>query len=427
MQKSLVFLILIGVLVLFGGCRKYDTELPQITIIQPFENQVYAVLDTIKVSATVSDNEKIESIIVYLCDQNFATVMPPQQSIVCTSNPISFSTYFELSDVFLPSGIYTLCIKVDDGSNLKYKYQNIQIIGLNSSLLEVLFLGKNASKTELFACDSAQCTKKFTFNTDFTTVDFKPKNDQLILFSPNELSSLQYGTGETLWQVSDLTVPPLPPFVFAKVFDKYVALGKNSSQIDFYNYSGHLVRSIQTLNGYYPTDIKESQGVFLVIEKSFSGAKNRISIYYSQTGVLKQSTEVNFEINDCASLIAGNWLVCGEKNGLPVLQTYLANTNSFITPFAVNSEVLKEIIAIDYVNFLIRSNNTVYWLRNQQSSLFPLITNFSCIDFEFSAIDSRLFLLSQSEMRMYKFPSSTPSLIRPLPVTAFSSCLRYSL
>lgn len=427
MKNTIVFFVAFCLLFAICGCRKVDSEFPQISISEPFENQIFSVLDTIKVTASVSDNENIESVNVYLCDQNFATVLPPQQIIACASNSFTFTTYFEIVDAYLPSGIYTICIKVDDGYNLKYKYQNIQIGGLNPSLLEVLFLGKNGSNTELFACDSVQCMKKFTFTTEFTTVGFKPKNDQLILFSPNELLSLQYGTGETLWQVSDLTVPPLPPFVFAKVFDKYVALGKSSSQIDFYNYSGHLVRSIQTLNGYYPTDIKESQGVFLVIEKSFSGAKNRISLYYTSTGVLKQSTEIDFQINDCAPLIAGNWIVCGEKNGQAVLQTYLASSNSLIIPFTINSEVLKEIILIDYFNFLIRSNNTVYWLRYQESSLYPLISNFACVDFEYSHLNARLFLISTSELRSYAFPSAVPSIIRPLPISAFLSCLRFSL
>ena len=112
---------------IFFACKKDKTvDSPTVQITAPAGLQTFSVFDTLTVKATVNDPQGLKSVTIYLSTGNPTPVLP-SSSVTITSNSMSFSWPYILSDLHMASGQYYITVSASNGTNTTYAYQKIYV------------------------------------------------------------------------------------------------------------------------------------------------------------------------------------------------------------------------------------------------------------------------------------------------------------
>ena len=117
-------------MILLFACKKdQDEEAPIINWERPAENNEFFVRDTIRVKATIRDNERIKSVELGLFAasgqlvQSFLSVRPDQMEY-------ELSAVLTINDSLLTSGDYYFRIEVEDEDNTQAAFRFIKLNGI---------------------------------------------------------------------------------------------------------------------------------------------------------------------------------------------------------------------------------------------------------------------------------------------------------
>ncbi|GIV42648.1 MAG: hypothetical protein KatS3mg034_1958 [Vicingaceae bacterium] len=128
LRLFLMFLSISSCFVIFvSSCKKKD-QAPLINFNSPYENSTFKNMDTIPLQLMVSDDRKVENVVIslYKSDNN----APIGSSVIITVNKKEDEIYtdFIINEPTLPAGSYYLKAQAFDGKQYgnDYVYINIQ-------------------------------------------------------------------------------------------------------------------------------------------------------------------------------------------------------------------------------------------------------------------------------------------------------------
>jgi hypothetical protein len=254
-MKDILFLFLISLFFL-ASCKKQDTIAPEVEIISPIENQVFAVGDTVLISAIVSDNEIIKQIQVAIVNENRIPVLS-NIVIQANTNPYSFQISYPIDNLYLENGKYYVLVKAMDEDNFKNKYCEIYINEIPKEFKNVILVTKTGVDITVYSVDTAFQTVIWApIYSDYATSVVDSRNQQLIIAGniTSDIVSYDIQSQSTNWTI-DAT--PNPPFPFCENLnlqnqELMMSLYYNR-QFRTYNSSGSLTRSATVdLPGFYP-------------------------------------------------------------------------------------------------------------------------------------------------------------------------------
>jgi hypothetical protein len=115
-------------LIFFAACKKEkkDTASPRVVISNPASGAAFNMFDTIKVTASVSDETQLTSVVVGLSDANNSAVQY-SYAVPLQGNSFTFNIDYYLVNQHLASGFYCLTVTANDGSNSTYASAKIHI------------------------------------------------------------------------------------------------------------------------------------------------------------------------------------------------------------------------------------------------------------------------------------------------------------
>ncbi|OIP01415.1 MAG: hypothetical protein AUJ98_04530 [Bacteroidetes bacterium CG2_30_33_31] len=397
-------------LLAFQGCNKNsDNEFPSVSIIKPFENQIFSVGDTIPIEVDIQYSSKIESVMITLTDANFVRVMRTYLVNLKTFSSQKIKFIYPLDDDFLESGNYNIEIVVVGNTNTKNKYAKVAIAGLPKLNLGLNVITKSADVVNLTYLDFQYKSKlQKTFAGNYISSSYLPYHNVFTFVGgqKGDATSFNYFNTNELWKIKNLNSDPTQYIIGSLAMDNLIQLFYFSSKVQTYNYNGNLKMVYSLTPNYFPTLSLQNGDNFVVYEKSKASVDlGKINVFFASTGKLMQSYALDYEAVYMSYKASNEIVIVGNKNGNAILKVYYLNDNNFWEPRSFSFGKLISMVQINPDIYLFIQNGILKRYRFSDNSLVELISfsNFNSIKYD--EINQIVYAKSDHECASYSFPN----------------------
>ncbi|MCD4664268.1 MAG: hypothetical protein K8R68_03285, partial [Bacteroidales bacterium] len=190
MKYRLVLIITSFIILINLSCKKEeDLQHPVITIDQPAENLHFSVMDTIPVSAGITDDNNIVSIKVVLVNEKFTPVLDAYYYYPETKS-YNLNIYYPIDDYYMKRGSYYIQIRAEDGTNFKNKFRKVYIneVPVNFELV-VVITQKDENLLKVSGInDSLEIEPLFEINGDFASSEISSRHQHLYVAGRDKIN-----------------------------------------------------------------------------------------------------------------------------------------------------------------------------------------------------------------------------------------------
>lgn len=391
---------------LFSCSKDEDSIVPQIIINEPYELMNFNVLDTVKIRANIYDDKNIKSVEIEIVNTDY---LPISNKYSYQPNNKDFFIYEEiaLDNIQLKSGTYYLKIRAFDGFNEKHLYRAIIISGVQRKFKSIITINKNNETSfTIYAIDSSQ-KQLFTYDRAYNFSAINHDFQQLYICGRvnGKLNAYNLIDNSLAWEIEADNNPPTPSFENLYFKNNILYLSGYLSYITGFNRFSNIMYSSATTTNYFPVKTLKTNNYLIAEKKSKTSDLRLLSIYYTPTGYLKNSTYLSFSINSMFEKDNDEIIVFGNnQQNQSVLYWFNTENQTFYSPHSISSEQLNDVARIDQFNFLILTTSKIYWYQIQSNSLTPLISNINANHIDFEDISQTIILSSNNKLLFYNFP-----------------------
>jgi hypothetical protein len=140
-------------LVLSSCKEEKDEVLPTISIIEPGNNTLFSVLDTVRIRAQINDNENIVQVLLQL--EELGSGRKVGQTLSFSPNNVSYAldAFYIIEDSLLNSGDYYFRIQAYDGENTTSEFASIRLRGIPQRALSYYLLLDRTNDRAIYEVD----------------------------------------------------------------------------------------------------------------------------------------------------------------------------------------------------------------------------------------------------------------------------------
>jgi hypothetical protein len=384
------------------GCNKEsDTNSPSITILAPVKGSVYSVYDTIRISAVIKDESKLESVKVTLLDQDQKPVLGSQVFKPTTSDYIVKST-LPINDIHLKGGRYSLQVKAYDGTNFTNAYSDIFINEIPLALKSILLVTRAGNYgTDISMLSEGGVWRKIIMVTgDYNTSDIN-SYDQVIYTAgalSGDLNAVALPEGNVAWQVPLLSSPPYRyfedvlfswPLLYVAYYDGYVY---------GYQHNGTVVYSTNTTLNYYPEKLGLVSNTLLAWLHSKTGNVSLLAAYYLASGSMMQSVNIPIDVIAFENEDNDNVLVFGNVEGTGKIMEYTLSQNNLRFLHDFPDGRIGNVARMDNQNFFITGDQAIHRYIRPTNTLVEYIPGTPSKTIDFDIVNQQLYAISNHNL-----------------------------
>ena len=410
-SKSIkAILILVLVLLFIQSCKKeVDITFPVITVTQPTENQIFAVLDTIQISAEITHNKKLSSVSMAIVDMDLTPVTGRFNSYPET-NSYSINSNIIIDNIELPSGYYYLHIRASDGTNETNSYTKIYLHEA-PTLLEKVFL---ITKTSLDGLDvsvldsSLQKTYKYNLNTDFGYADVDPINKLLYISGKysSKIYCYDYQNNINKWDAMVQGYLPSPYFNDIKLQNKKIYISIRQKAILAYNSSGTLVYNLPTSAERYPDKIYIHKQYLVSSQYALSNQNSYIELDYLESGGFFQLLQINMNVVKFISKDDNNiYVFANDQNSNAEMRIYDIESNGVWEPYNLGAGKIVDVVEADNNTCFIAYENKILKYTYNPNGATTYINNINPLRLKFDNTEQQLYVVTNDKkILVYNYP-----------------------
>jgi hypothetical protein len=424
MVKNRAYLILLSVsivILLMAGCdTKKDDEFPVITVSKPTAGSIYENGDTIKFSAVISDNYKLNAVEISLNDENNKPLLQTI-SIRPDKNPFTFQGDYVIDDPTLPGGKYQLRFRALDDENVTNKFIEIQVIELDRELLyPVIVTHPEASKWVAYKMNSGNTWEElYTHSGDYCGSAVNSAASLLYMCGiyQSELTAVKLSDGLPLWHIKPGFNQTFRWFEHLSFSNQVLYASCTEGNIRGYNKSGTEAYK----SGIYANMIPGSTALtknFIVASFTDVFSSERILVAFHNTGGLMIYTKfIQTDVVELLHANDDNVLVFSNSNGQGEISIYDGSDNSIYMTHSFPDGTFKEAATMDNDNYLVATSAGLYWFRLSNNSLTPFATKQINGLVACDNTSQLVYTSSDKILEIYTFPFATLVESYPLPDT----------
>lgn len=387
------------------GCKGEESSIPVITINSPHENQTFHIGDTIKVSATVEDQRKIENIKLALTNFDF---QPVQNAyfIYPTSNIYLVDTSITIYDQNLPSGYYYLQITADNGESSKNKFQKIFIVGIQKEFEKIIAITRvNSEMINVLEFDRAG-NGQFVLEIagDFTASEIDSKERQLYLAGKEKMNLQAYDIdeGQLVWELAEQ--PPIPYHAIDNLyFDEFLFSSFYFNYCKGYRADGSEIFSTTISDPELPSRIYRFDNLILADLQSKSGGITYIATYYLASGVEKQRRTTNFKVVDFFTAGPIEILISANSASNGILKMYNPYLNEITDIHQLPGQIISG-VRISEDEFLLGFSDKIIRYDETINSFSDIEIGIKPYRLRYENIAKELYIAGASEIQIFSYP-----------------------
>ena len=408
MNKLSVFFIIFFI---FISCKKEnnDTLPPTISVFSPIENSTFNFGDAINIKARVEDNNKLESISIWLMDNENITV----SSQITIANPAKLQDVnvdLIIDNKFIESGIHYLNIRAFDGENTKTVNIPIYINGIPKKFMGLIILCKNNNNTNVIQLDTnIQFKQLITLNGDYSSSDISSKY-QLLFVAGSKTGSfngINLTSNEINWSIPNQSSEQNAWFYKVYFNNSTIYVSSHNNSISAYNINGNRIKIYLLPQNTISYSCYLSGNKFFAGTTTTNGSVKQLFQYYLSSGSLVTNHNFNYNIIDWALLDDNKIYIFANDNNQGIVFSYDFIYNNYTQLHLVNGEKIVSVDKIAAKEFLILTNNKVYnYNNNSANSLSEIATTINGKKIIFDPLLQRFFVVKNLEILNYSFPEA---------------------
>jgi hypothetical protein len=385
-------------LVLLSCKKERDTLPPQITIYSPVENSSFDIPAYINISAHIKEDKKIESINAEILNENQQIIASAAVDVgnYPDNKNINLNTTIYIDDRLLPSGNYHVRIKANDGTNHTSRYKKIYIHELTKELKDVLIFRKiNSNLLSVEKLHQNNFLPVLSINTDFGFSSFCNRYQQLVIGGSytGNISSYNYPQYDVAWQLPALNNPGQPYYYFLhhNKSEDLLYIGYSLGYIKAVNRFGNNMVYVALPNNFNPHICLENDGKIYAYLKEINGNQQKLNVYYKQSGALKNTLNINFEIIKLFALENGLIAALVNENNVGKIKLYNETGNNFYEPIPSSFSSFTDGLQTPFGLIYALSNNEIVVYNHAQNQIIPL-TAFGGSAIQYNPLQNELYI-----------------------------------
>lgn len=410
MKKYLYFFIIFSLL--FSACKKSEEDLsaPSIMVFSPSLNQPFAVGDTIKIEAKITDDISIEKIIISVLDKLKNSEVLSAITYTNCGKEKYISCNIIINNNLIESDLYYITIVASDISNSKHYYIPIYIRGLSRELQGIIYLSEeNNNTTEIWQIDTLGVNlKRATIPGDYSLSEISSKYQLLFVAGEftGKLNAIDLQDNTVLWSLANQTNNTLPWFYSINFTQNTLFVGTQNSAITGYSTTGMAIRAYSSTTTWHATKIIETEGRIIAQTQSVATASPKLMQFYSSSANYILEQDIPFLITNFFSLNTENILLVANQNERGCVYSYNFLLHSMSTICESTTDKIIDAIQINSSEFLILTTQQVLKLDlSQQNNLYSISTVSDGKQLLFDEISNQFFVVKNQEIATYSFTS----------------------
>lgn len=399
---------------IFGvSCKKdIDTTSPSISISSPSTSSSYNVFDTITVTATVTDDEKLESIVIRLLDQDQVPVLPTI-SVSAGSNSVSFSKLLPISNIHLSTGTYYVNVFASDGNNDANSFLQITVIEAPLEVERYVVVSRPGSGLVRLDTVDEQFTigLQSQWNGDHSTTSVNSYHQQFVV-GGGDLSAALSLDGEhasVIWSAANLNNSSLPYFIDVNFSEDHLItyMTNEDHQIRGYNENGSVVFSAMSSSTYRPKKVIGHGSLVIVELESIVPPLNRLGLYWRSSGVQWQDHPLSMDVVYMNPRNSDRLIMFGNENGQAVVEERDLDNGSFWTLTSLPSGKLNDATAINSTRYLLAHESGLYRYDYSTNANVLLVGGINAQRVCYDKLNGMAIVAVNSELRYYEAATGT--------------------
>ena len=421
-RRYRVSLLLASLCLLLLACSKEDAPPdPSIIFTQPYGYQQFRVFDSLRFLATVESTDPLTALQAGIVSENYTPVLPihvfnlPHAGI--TSFTIDLTVYIDA--IQTESGNYFAWIKASTARTSKNKYQPIRILAQEKKFEKILlFFRTQVNTTGLYQLDSLQQLVHLKdFPVDFGHALVSSSRRMLYLCGKNVplLLAWHLDEKEVLWEKQGQSISGIPYYQFLSLQSDELFTGACDGKLQSFNSSGNVLFFKDFGFNEVPLSCFRQANRVVVGTALKSAMQYYLGNYYYPAGSYETGLQTPFKSLFLGETGTGNVWVAGEQQGVGVLRYYDPGGPFLSTPCTFPGE--KIIAALNPMPFhlLLATQQAVYWFREEDNTLFPLISLPGMLSLDFDQTRDLIVAATQNRLSFFSFPGGQPAGSLDLP------------
>ncbi len=402
-HKLLTIVSLMAVLLLLS-CHKQDKQKPIIQITQPTGGS-YRVGDSIRVDVSVSDNEKIKSISLYIIDESNQRITFPYQYDLNTSN-YRISVKYPIDNLYIENGSYYFVVEAKDEVNAAKKYVAIQIGALPKTLEDVLIVESSGTETSIFSIKNSK-QLIHTFNESYQDFIYNPyAKHYMFLNQEGQLKAFDKETFEQKWFADNLKNPIRTYLGKLDYRDNLTYVSTAHNDVRAYNNFGQLVQQFNAVDlegqigNYYFDDNK-----LMLIKTPYTQGRDKIERLNKVTGVSVKTYDMQFSPKQILFVDDELCFVLGNKNNIAKACS-LSTLHNVAHPITgLGNRTFYDGFKYSTYIYVLALGNTIveYHLPDGNERIVDYTSG--SVKFFYEDIAERMYVLDQHKVSYLKYPS----------------------
>lgn len=392
-------------MLLFSCSKEDDNFKPIVTIHSPTNMQEINGIDTLIIDADFKDDIVLESIQVFLRDENDNVVLNAISRSPNTSEYHLKEAFF-FDDIHLTSGRYYFTFKAFDGENTTLKMVDIMYNEKPKERFGIFLADANGSTINITLLDNSLNSSAYsTQSGDLTNIYVNSFNQHLYIATKTtgKLIGIDLLTSNVTW--SDNSFSTITGF-FAN--DDFVYLGLINGSIKRYNANGAFnFFSTMPVNNYME-NAAIHENYFVIEQKSVSTSNTQLSLNWLASGYPVQQTTVNEDILGIYTF-KPNQLTLFTNNAVPQgnLVFYYFSTGLTGSPFSINTAKIDDCEEIFTGEYLLAEGGNLTLINANSFSKLPYLNGVAAKKIKYDKFTNELFVINNNQLTIYDYASKS--------------------
>ncbi len=429
MGRILRFFFFLAGICLLTSCKKEEEHaVPVVNFIEPVENQIYNVFDTLHVRAEVLSDDPLTGLQVTLVNQQLTPVLPMYPISLNTphSGQWDIDQSIPIDAISLESGKYYVCISAFTSYTSKNKYQPISLVAVKRVLEKILVLSQTGVNTlTLYDIDTAlQVHAIHTFGTDYGHVCMDALSRQLYVAGKNtsKLWAYHVDRDSVCWTLQGAGTPGRPFYQGLKLDHSMLYVSTSNGKCTGYTVSGSVDFYVDLGFSLYPVQSCLQGGRLVLPVVKVTGGQNYINQYYYPSGAYQAGLQTLFRSVALEPVGQYQVLVAGNLGSQGTLQYYDVLQQQIHPALSASVDSITGLVAADEENYLVAGLQRIWWFHAPAETIIEFLDNLDIKYIDYDVTGDRLLVAEPGSVNIYQFPSSQLQFSVNIPGTV-QACL----
>jgi hypothetical protein len=273
-----------------------DGSVPVISFMNPAENYIVYMPDTLEVVASITDDRKITTVTLAIVNEDKTPVIA-QEYFYPDSNQFTLHAFLEITDKNLAGGDYQIQVIASDGTNSKNGFRSIRIVEIpvtHEGFIAVTSQTGIKSDIHKLSADHEPDTL-FSLNQAQLLSAVKSSWEKFFFISdePSVLTAYDAVMFEPEWEVN--ATPPRPEITDI-ISDEEVIFSTANGDVTILDKNGNIRIRTAAYESKKITKISSDNNYVYAAHISLSGDIRELTVYYRETGEIRDQKLLSGEI-----------------------------------------------------------------------------------------------------------------------------------